>query len=112
MGNPSTIAFVNLENRLYLPSNDEFAKVEYVIGEFLQPLSTELLSLAEIEGSSVLTTSAKDFAYPSLTIKPMETQEAIPKVSSLPSTTDFSLEVQQIAEGLNPKISTVRIKRK
>ena len=85
LGNPFAIAFANLENRPSLPSEDEFARAQSAIGEFLKPLFATTLS---------------------------ETQGEKMKDTSLPLPTSSSLEVQQVAEGSNPRMPTARIKIK
>ena len=70
LGNPSTIAFSNLENCPTLPSNDEFAKAESVIGEFIQTSSTDPPFTIDVERNT-LTVTPKDFSLPSSTIEPL-----------------------------------------
>ena len=69
LGNPKAIGFVNMENRLELPSNEDFGKAETMIGEFLKPTSTDLPCTIEIV-AKIISSSAKHTSPYAATTKP------------------------------------------
>ena len=65
LGNPKAIAFASAENRLELPTDEDFKKAETMIGEFLKPFSAELPHTVEM-AEQVLAKSLKDVLSPGL----------------------------------------------
>ena len=63
LGNPKAIAFSNAENRPDLPSDEEFKKADTMIGEFLNPSSSELPHAVEMAGQ-LLVKSSKEVSSP------------------------------------------------
>ena len=63
MGNPKAIAFSNVANRQELPSDEDFKKVETMIGEFLKLSSTDLPHTVKMAGQ-LLARPLKDASSP------------------------------------------------
>ena len=77
LGNPKAIAFLGVKDCPALPSDEDFKKVETMIGELLKPFSADLPHTVEIAGQILSNpvkgaspSAPKDFSHPSGTQLP------------------------------------------